>query len=150
MHSIVNKHSVKLWYVHIMFDMYGSLQGEMAAMLQKYNCDVIMHMRHIYFFYITDISMNQILPKRKSLAKESLRTPYVKRILRCQHSYPRRWSARAFRREYRYDLLSTLCTCDWIYAKYSWSCNSFIFVNFYPCWIITSIKCWTCNFCHNC
>ena len=46
--------------------------------------------------------------------------------------------------------LSTLCTCDWIYAKYSWSCNSFIFVNFYPCWIITSIKCWTCNFCHNC
>lgn len=84
--------------------MYGSLQGEMAAMLQKYNCDVIMHMRHIFFFYITDISMNQILPKRKSLAKESLRTPYVKRILRCQHSYPRRWSARAFRREYRYDL----------------------------------------------
>lgn len=37
--------------MHIMFDMYGSLQGEMAAMLQKYNCDVIMHMRLIFFLY---------------------------------------------------------------------------------------------------
>ena len=65
MHSIVNKHSVKLWYVHIMFDMYGSLQGEMAAMLQKYNCDVIMHMRHICFFIL------QISPWTKFSQKEN-------------------------------------------------------------------------------
>ena len=149
MHSIVNKHSVKLWYVHIMFDMYGSLQGEMAAMLQKYNCDVIMHMRHICFFIL------QISPWTKFSQKEN-------------HSQKRVWGLHTWREYWDANTAtpgggaqehSGENTGMIFYLLYvlvigfmlsTLGLAIFIFVNFYPCWIITSIKCWTCNFCHNC
>ena len=106
-------------------------------------CDIFVF---LYYRYLHEPNS----PKKKITRKREFEDSIREENIEMPTQLPPEVERKSIQERIQVWSLSTLCTCDWIYAKYSWSCNSFIFVNFYPCWIITSIKCWTCNFCHNC